>query len=137
MRRISMHRLQELVRLHRLGEGAREIARQLQMSPNTEREYRQAFAAAGLLKGDPESVPDLARLRELVEANKPARGLPQHESSVEKWRERIESFIEDGATPTAIFDPPVRLRLDVARKDRPQGSGRDCDARLSRGRGQR
>src|SRR5690606_4945882 len=68
-----------------------------------------AFAAAGLLEGDPESVPDLARLRELVEANKPARVLPQHESSVERWRERVESFIEDGATPTAIFD---RLRTE-------------------------
>ena len=46
-----MHRLQELVRLYRLGEGARSIARQLRMSPNTEREYRNALKEAGLLDG--------------------------------------------------------------------------------------
>lgn len=38
-----MDRLQELVRLHRMGTGAREVARMLLMSPNTEREYRQAL----------------------------------------------------------------------------------------------
>jgi hypothetical protein len=43
--RIDMHRLQDLVRLHRLGVGARTIARRLRMSPNTERQYRLALAA--------------------------------------------------------------------------------------------
>ncbi len=42
--RKDMHQLQELVRLHRLGVGAREVARLLQMSPNTEREYRESFS---------------------------------------------------------------------------------------------
>ena len=36
-RRVEMHRLQALVRLHRMGTGAREVARMLHMSPNTER----------------------------------------------------------------------------------------------------
>ena len=49
---ISMHRLQELVRLHRLGGGtAHDIASSLKMSPNTERKYREALTAAGLLEG--------------------------------------------------------------------------------------
>jgi hypothetical protein len=48
-----MHRLQELVRLHRMGTGAREVARLLAMSPNTERVYREALQKAELLAGDP------------------------------------------------------------------------------------
>jgi len=35
--------------------------------------------------------------------------LPQHKSSVERWRARIELLIADGATPTAIYD---RLRTE-------------------------
>ena len=46
-----MHRLQELVRLHRLGRRPREVARALAMSPNTERRYRGVFAEEGLLVG--------------------------------------------------------------------------------------
>ena len=99
MRRISMHRLQELVRLYRLGEGARSIARQLRMSPNTERQYRNALETAGLLAGDAESLPDLAALRLAIEAHKPTRPPPQHESSVERWREDVEAFVTAGATP--------------------------------------
>jgi DNA-binding CsgD family transcriptional regulator len=36
-----MHQLQELVRLHRLGTGAREVARLLGVSPNTARVHRE------------------------------------------------------------------------------------------------
>jgi len=50
-RRVDMDRLQELVRLHRMGTGAREVARMLRMSPNTERDYRQALEKEGLLDG--------------------------------------------------------------------------------------
>jgi len=41
-----MHRLQELVRLHRLGTPVREVARLLQMGPGTERRYRHALRQA-------------------------------------------------------------------------------------------
>lgn len=50
-----MHRLQEIVRLRRLGRGSRSIARELKISPNTERRYRTIFAEAGLLEGDPDT----------------------------------------------------------------------------------
>ena len=104
-----MHRLQELVRLYRLGEGARSIARQLRMSPNTEREYRNVLKAAGLLEGDAESLPELAVLKLAIEAHKPSRAPPQHESSVERWREQVTALVAAGAAPKAIFD---RLRLE-------------------------
>jgi len=58
-----MHRLQDLVRLHRLKTGARETARLLGMGPNTERQYREAIAAAGLLDGAPETLPAVGRGR--------------------------------------------------------------------------
>ena len=61
-----MHRLQELVRLHRLGTGAREVARLLGMSPNTEREYREALGTAGLLDGPADALPELDGLKAAV-----------------------------------------------------------------------
>jgi len=51
-----MDRLQELVRLHRMGAGPREVARQLKISPNTERDYRLPLEKAGMLKGDPACI---------------------------------------------------------------------------------
>jgi len=109
MGRISMHRLQELVRLHRLGKGAREVARLLGMSPNTERDYRLTLREAGLLDGDPSDLPELVALRATIEAAKPAKKLAQQRSSVEKWRAKIEELANDGAGPTAIYD---HLRTD-------------------------
>ncbi|TPV97296.1 MAG: IS21 family transposase [Myxococcales bacterium FL481] len=111
MRRISMHRLQDIVRLHRLGERARAIARMLKISPNTERRYRHALEQAGLLHGDPDELPELAALQRAVEAALPFQPLPQQASSLERWRPHIEALIDDGAAPKAIFD---RLRLEHA-----------------------
>jgi hypothetical protein len=110
MRTITMHRLQELVRLHRLGNGAREVARLLEMSPNTERDYRLALSSAGLLEGDPVQLPELAILRAAIEATRPAKPLAlQQTSSVERWRPTIEALANDGASPTAIYD---KLRIE-------------------------
>lgn len=61
--RVAMHRLQELVRLFRLGTGVRERARLLKMSTRTERQYREALEEAGLLEGDPACLPELEVLR--------------------------------------------------------------------------
>jgi len=104
-----MHRLQELVRLLRLGTGYRETARLLGMSPNTERVYRKALAEAGLLEGDPADVPELATLKAAVAEKLPLKPSPQHTSSVEPWRGRIVELARRGAGPKAIFD---RLRLE-------------------------
>jgi transposase len=100
-----MHKLQELVRLHRLGTGAREVARLLGISPNTERFWRGAFAAAGLLDGTPDALPELGALQALL----PARSPPQQVSSVAALEARIVALLGRGATPKAIHD---RLRLD-------------------------
>ncbi|MCK8498030.1 hypothetical protein M0222_09575, partial [Myxococcus fulvus] len=47
-----MDRLQELVRLHRLGTPARQVARVLRMGVDVERSYRRVLETAGLLRGD-------------------------------------------------------------------------------------
>ncbi len=109
MRRVDMDRLQELVRLHRMGTGAREVARLLSMSPNTERTYREALEREGLLGGDAEQLPELDVLKAAVTRALPAAAPPQSVSSVERYEARIVELAKAGAGPKAIFD---RLRLD-------------------------
>jgi transposase len=109
MRRVDMDRLQELVRLHRMGTGAREVARVLGMSPNTEREYRLALTAEGLLAGEVGDLPMLEVLRAAIERRLPSTAPPQMVSSIESLRDKIEDFAEKGLKPQAIYD---RLKLE-------------------------
>ncbi|MCP4201063.1 MAG: IS21 family transposase [bacterium] len=105
-----MHRLQELVRLHRLGTGAREVARLLRMSPNTERRYREALQEKGLLEGQPTELPSLDELKTAVKKRRPPPGSAAHEvSSIAAWKEKIEELRRKGLGPRAIYD---RLRLE-------------------------
>src|SRR5688572_26038194 len=105
MHRVDMHRLQELVRLHRMGTSAREVARLLGMSPNTERAYRGAIEKVHLLAGPIDALPELGELRRAVEAAMPAEPTPPQQcSSVERWTVRVRAMLETGATPTAIYD---------------------------------
>jgi transposase len=109
MTRIDMHRLQELVRLHRMGTGARRAAQMLKMGPNTARAYRKALATAGLLDGPVDALPELAVLREAVMVQLPPKEKPQHESSITTWADAITTLLESGSAPTAIYDC-LRLR---------------------------
>src|SRR5207302_2611929 len=94
-RRPEMHRLQELVRLHRLKTGARETARLCGMSPNTERQYREALAKAGLLDGAADALPSLDVLKAAVQAER--RPLPaQQTTSPDRHREVIAALVDKG-----------------------------------------
>ena len=105
-----MHRLQELVRLHRMGTGARKVARLLGMSPNTERLYREALEKEQLLDGSPEDLPSLSDLQAILARHRPRRPVPPQElSSIEEWQSQIEALMSKGLTPRPIFD---RLRLE-------------------------
>ena len=104
-----MHRLTELVRLHRQGMGAREVARLLGMSPNTERKYREALESAGLFQGSPEALPELEELKRLVGVKLPPLLPVQQRSTVEGWREKVKTMRSTGLGPRAIYD---RLRLE-------------------------
>lgn len=109
-RSIDMHRLQEMVRLHRQHASQREIARQLKLGRNTQRKYRKALQQAGLLDGPPDQLPELELLRQAVEQafGEPKRP-PQEVSTVEPYKDDIAKMLERGAHPTAIWD---RLRLE-------------------------
>lgn len=74
--RTDMHRLQELVRLARMGTGSREVARLLAMSPKTELKYRRALEGAGLLAGSPTLSPSsrLCVLRSRLPIRRPRLG---------------------------------------------------------------
>ena len=105
-----MHRLQELVRLHRLGTTVREVARLLKMSPTTERAYRQALRAEGLLEGSADALPSLAELKAAVAKQRTIPGRTPHEtSSLAAWSERVQALMKKGLAPRAIYD---RLRLE-------------------------
>lgn len=104
-----MDRLQELVRLHRMGTPTREVARLLGMGRNTEKQYREALAEAGLLEGAVDALPELQTLRAAVEAAHPRPTTPQQTSRFEDFRPKIEALVADGLGPKAIFD---RLRLE-------------------------
>lgn len=105
----EMHRLVELVRLHRQGLKTRDVARLLGMSPNTERRYREALEPSGLLKGPADDVPELEELKAIVRENLPLTTPEQQLSSIEQWRERIASLRSDGLGPRAVYD---RLRVE-------------------------
>ncbi len=107
--RADMHRLQELVRLHRLGTSVRKRAQLLGMSTRTEREYREAIAAAGLLEGAPDELPELAVLRSAVERQKPPAAPRPVATSVDDWMDDIRAAVGKGLEPQALWD---KLRRD-------------------------
>lgn len=96
----DMHQLQELVRLHRMGEHATRVAERLGIDRKTERKYRHRIAAAGLLEGASDELPQMSSLRAAVSRPRP---VPRQErSSVEDHRAFIEAKRADGLGPTAI-----------------------------------
>ena len=103
--RTDMHRLQELVRLHRLERGSRDIARLLGMGRDTIRTYTQALERAGLLAGSAAELPSLEALAAAIRAHVgEAAPPPQQRSTVEAYREEIDRQRKKGAQPTAIHD---------------------------------
>jgi DNA replication protein DnaC len=105
----DMHRLQDLIRLHRQGEGSRVIARQLRMGRDTIRHYVHILKEADLLDGPVNELPALEVLQQVLARQLPARLQPQQVSSVESWRDVIAAMLERRAGPRSIFD---RLRLE-------------------------
>ncbi len=100
-----MHRLQEMVRLHRMGKSSREIARQLRMGRDTIRCYLRALKSSGHLEGAPEELPEIADLRVVVSEHAPPKEAAPASSSIERWEETIVRMRRDkNAGPTAIHD---------------------------------
>ena len=108
-RRIAMHLLQELVRLHRMNIKARQIARMLQISPNTERKYRKILLLTGKLRGDPDKLPTAEELKKIVNEQYPTALAFKQVSSITQWKPEITEMLEQAAGPTAIYDA-LRLK---------------------------
>ncbi|MES1174038.1 MAG: IS21 family transposase [Myxococcales bacterium] len=104
-----MHRLQELVRLHRLGLTERRAAKELRIGRNTAKEYRRALSEAGVLDGSVDELPTLEVLKALVLRALPPRPAPQQVSKLEEWQPAVEALLEQRLGPQAIHD---RLRLE-------------------------
>ena len=97
----DMHRLQDLVRLHRQGYGPVDVARLLQIDRKTERKYRSRIREAGLLDGSRDAeLPSLEALREAVV--RPAVRPPQERSSIEAHTAEVAAGLRKGLGPTAI-----------------------------------
>lgn len=104
-RRTDMHRLQEMVRLHRMGASSREIARQLRMGRDTIRCYLRGLRRAGLLDGAADDLPEIAALSAGIGDQAPSKTGAVHSSTVDPWRDSIERLKRaKGAGPTAIHD---------------------------------
>ncbi|MCA9319758.1 MAG: IS21 family transposase [Planctomycetes bacterium] len=99
-----MHRLQEMIRLHRLGRSTRGMARQLRMGRDTIRLYAAAFAKAGVLEGSPDDLPDGEALHQIVSGLAEPTTPKETASSIDRWRSAIETKMKQGAGPTAIHD---------------------------------
>ena len=89
------------------------------MSPNTERVYRLALEAAGLLAGPIADLPTLELLKAAVEERLPRKAPPQQTSSLEAWLARIEELWKQGLGPRAIYD---RLRLEDEQNSRAEAN---------------
>jgi transposase len=127
-----MHRLQDLIRLHRQGEGSRVIARQLRMGRDTIRDYLRALKEAELLDGEVDELPELEVLHRALAEQLPARPVAQHVSTLEAWRGLIAAMHGRNAGPRSIFD---RLRLEHADFPGSLSAVKRLCARLSRERG--
>jgi hypothetical protein len=127
-----MHRLQELVRLHRLGLPERRAAKELRIGRNTAREYRAALAAAGILDGSASELPELEALKAIVLKALPARPAPQQVSTLDGWQSDVEALLEKRLGPQAIHD---RLRLEHSDFKGSLGSLKRLVHRLCRARG--
>ena len=133
-KRTEMHRLQELIRLHRMGLSQRALSDQLRMGRRTIRRYMRALEEAGVLSGSPSQLPDAAALRAIVGERLPWKAAPQQTSSVSDWESVIERLHDIGAGPTAIYD---HLRLNEERFDGSLSAVKRLCRRLRRDAGPR
>jgi transposase len=129
-----MHRLQELVRLHRMGEGSRDMCRLLSMSPKTELKYRTALEAAGLLEGEATELPESGVLKAAVLAAHPKPKAKRVASSAEPWMAEIEKAFKADIGAKALWD---KLKRTDASFTASYASVRRAYARLRKQRGVR
>jgi len=131
-KRTEMHRLQELIRLRRMGQSQRAISGQIRMGRPTIRRYLKALEEGGVQLDSDEDLPAPAVLRAIVEKHLPAKEAPQQVSSVRSWESDIERLWKTGAGPTSIYD---HLRLHVGEFSGSLSSVKRCCRRYKKAQG--
>ena len=109
--RVDMDRLLELVRLHRMKTKMREIARLLDMSPNTEREYREAGQ----------------RTRVEYPLTRMGRALSLPFMAMTAWSDK---WLGDGTSPLTLRSRSTGQKLSVALVDERGQRARKADVEL-------
>ncbi len=99
-RRLLTMDVHALLRRVRANEKDRAIARAMNLSRNTVKKYRAWFAAENLLVGP---LPDLAELDRRLRAAFGDGQPRQNHSSIESYREEIQTLLERGLSPRLIF----------------------------------
>ena len=103
-RKTDMQRVQELVRLHRLGESTRDIAKRLRMGRDTIRAHLDALRAAGLLDGPPDALPEGDVLRAVLGEHLAVPKSTPPTSTITPWKDELTRMRAAGAGPKAIHD---------------------------------
>jgi transposase len=102
-KRTDMHRIQEVVRLHRLGQGQRAIAQQLRMGRDTIRTYEEKLREAGLLEGCPDDLPDTETLKEVISDR-------QKDTMIQAKLEKPRPILRSVQTEPAVISELYRLK---------------------------
>jgi transposase len=95
-----MQYLRDLIHRLRLGQTERAIAKDLRLSRQTVKKYRELARAAGYLESDNE-LPDVATLSAQLG---PAPAPPRTPSTVEPYRQLVEELLVQGVEMMTIFD---------------------------------
>lgn len=91
--------IREIIRRVRAGQSDAGIHRDLGVDRRTVRKYREWAEEQGLLNGE---LPELGRLYQVLDETLPAPKPPQNVSSVEPYRELVESLREEKVEIAAI-----------------------------------
>lgn len=94
-----MNHIQDIIRRLQLGEGERRIARDMNISRGTVRKYHELAKEKNYL----EKASELPSDSDLKEMLGPGVQAPKQESTVEPYREKIRSWVEQGVEMTAIW----------------------------------
>ena len=98
---VGTHRLQEFVRLHRMGRCAREVCRLLRMGRTTEWRYRKVFQDAGVLQSAANELPAVEVLKAASRAVVAAAAAQQEIPSASPGATRSSRCLERGGSGRA------------------------------------
>jgi len=99
MKRKHMNHIQDIIRRLQLGESERRIAKDMQIARGTVHKYSKIAKEKGYLEKS-DAAPSYGGL---MEALGPGVQAPRQESTVERYRETIQDWVNQGVEMTAIW----------------------------------